>query len=104
VGEVDQLQDPVDERVAERDQRVDSTGREADQRDVEEILRRLDEVDPEPDTDQRSEDEPEDRQERRALPLSKCGEGAGAGFGRYATGVYGDGGGAFTPSVVSRES
>ena len=36
VGEVDQLQDPVDERVAERDEPVHGAVRQADDGDVEE--------------------------------------------------------------------
>ncbi len=38
VREVDQLQDAVDERVAERDDAVDGAAREAVERDVEELL------------------------------------------------------------------
>ena len=87
MGEVDQLEDPVDERVAERDERVYGAGREADQGDVEEVLRRLDEVDPQPEEDQRDEDEPEDGQERGPPPFAKRWETAGAGFGRYAGGL-----------------
>jgi hypothetical protein len=48
VGEVDQLEDPVDERVAERDQRVDGPGGQPDQEDVAEVRRRLVEVDRKP--------------------------------------------------------
>jgi hypothetical protein len=48
VGKIDQLQDPVDERVAERDQRVDRAGRQPDQEDVAEVRRRLVEVDRKP--------------------------------------------------------
>ena len=40
VREVDQLEDPVDERVAERDERVDGAVREPDERDGEEVGRR----------------------------------------------------------------
>ena len=36
VGEVEELEDPVDERVAERDQRVDASEREAVQRQLDE--------------------------------------------------------------------
>jgi hypothetical protein len=52
VGEVDQLQDPVDERVAERDEGVDRPLRQADQEDVEEVGRPVDEVVREPDQEQ----------------------------------------------------
>jgi len=73
VGEVDQLEDPVDERVAERDERVDRPGRQADQEDVEEVRRLLDQVDDQPRDDQRDEAEPDDGQGRRPLPLAKRG-------------------------------
>ena len=45
VREVDQLEDPVDERVAERDERVHGAVRQPDERDREEVRRPLDEVD-----------------------------------------------------------
>jgi hypothetical protein len=38
VGEVDQLDDPVDERVTERDESEDHPVREADDRDLHEAL------------------------------------------------------------------
>ena len=44
VREVDQLEDAVDERVAERHERVDRPVRQADERDVEELGRVVDEV------------------------------------------------------------
>ena len=52
VGEVDQLEDAVDERVAERDEAVDRAVREADQEQAVELGRRLDQVDAEPDDEQ----------------------------------------------------
>ena len=44
VREVDQLEDPVDERVAERDEPVDGAVRRSDDRDVEEARRVLEEL------------------------------------------------------------
>ncbi|MEP6910323.1 MAG: hypothetical protein ABI896_07835 [Actinomycetota bacterium] len=55
MGEIDQLQDSVDERVAERDQRVDRAGREADQEDVAEVGGLFVEVDSEPEEQQPDE-------------------------------------------------
>jgi hypothetical protein len=55
VREVDQLEDAVDERVAERDERVESSLRYTDQQDPPEVVRSLDEVDPEPDQNERDE-------------------------------------------------
>ncbi len=48
VGEVDQLEDAVDERVPEGDEGVDAAGRDADQEDLEEVGRRLPQIDREP--------------------------------------------------------
>jgi hypothetical protein len=73
VGEVDQLQDPVDERVAERDQGVDRAGRQPDQEDVEEVGRRLVEIDREPREQQRDEAEADDRERRRTPSPSERG-------------------------------
>ncbi len=58
VGEVDQLDDPVDERVAERDERVDHPVREADQRDLDEALGLVD----------RLADQPVPRPKTRSAP------------------------------------
>jgi len=55
VREVDQLEDAVDERVAERDERVEGSLRDTDQQDPAEVVRSLDEVDPEPDQNERDE-------------------------------------------------
>jgi hypothetical protein len=74
VGEVDELEDPVDERVAERDERVDRPVREADQEDVGEFGRVLDQVDPDPNRDEEDEAEAEDREEARARPVQKPGD------------------------------
>jgi hypothetical protein len=52
VREVDQLQDPVDEGVAERDEPVDGPVRQPDEEDLDEVARRLDEVNDEPDDEQ----------------------------------------------------
>jgi hypothetical protein len=87
VGEVDQLQDPVDERVAERDEGVDRAGREPDQEDVEERRRVLDQVDEQPDAQQRDQSEADDRQRRRTPSAAERGA-PGRGFG---AGVYRDG-------------
>ena len=67
MGEVDQLQDPVDERVAERDDGEDAPGRDADQRDVDELLRIVDEVAEEDEGEEADEDEPDDREGARAV-------------------------------------
>jgi hypothetical protein len=59
VREVDQLEDPVHERVAEGDERVDRPVRQPDEHHVEELARVVDEVDPEPEHDQDDEPEPQ---------------------------------------------
>jgi hypothetical protein len=59
VGEVDQLEDPVDQRIAQGDDAVDGAAREAVEGDVDELLRPLDEVHDEPDADERHEPEPD---------------------------------------------
>jgi hypothetical protein len=74
VGEVDELENPVDERVAERDQRVNRPVRETDQEDVDEFGWVLDQVDPEPNCDESDEDEAEDRENARARPVQKPGD------------------------------
>jgi hypothetical protein len=68
VREVDQLQDAVDERVAERHERVDGARRQADDRDVEELRRVVDQVPQQHDHDERDEDDPEDRRDARTAP------------------------------------
>src|SRR5207237_4490222 len=60
VREVDQLEDAVDEGVAERDQRVEGAEREADQEDLDEVGRRLVEVDAEPGEEERDEGKADD--------------------------------------------
>ena len=87
MGEVDQLQDPVDERVAQRHEAVHRAERKADQHHVEEVVRRLDRVLDQPCEQERDQDEaqhghqvgklaaPKSRQRRRLL---------GAGFDCYA--------------------
>ena len=74
VGEVDQLEDAVDQRVPERDQRVDHAERQPDQEEVDPVRGGLDEVDEEPDADQRDEKEPEDLDRLRPVAASQCGE------------------------------
>ena len=71
VREVDQLQDAVDERVAERDDAVDRAVREADQADVDELRRRLDEVDDEPEDDERDERQADQVGDARAAKLGE---------------------------------
>jgi hypothetical protein len=68
VREVDQLQDAVDERVAERDEAVDGPVGQPDEEDLDEVARRLDEVDDEPDEDQPDERQAEQRRGRGPLP------------------------------------
>jgi len=51
VSEVNQLEDPVHERVAERNERVESALGDADQENPPEFIRGFDEVDAEPDED-----------------------------------------------------
>jgi len=52
VGEVDQLEDAVDKRVAERDEGVERAVRQSDQEDPEEEIPVLDEVDDQPGDDE----------------------------------------------------
>jgi hypothetical protein len=67
VGEVDQLQDSIDQRVAERDQRIDRALRQADQEDVEEVGRVVDQVVGEPGYEQGDEAQPDEGQDGRPL-------------------------------------
>jgi hypothetical protein len=86
VGEVDQLEDAVDERVAERDEREDGALRQPDDEDVEEIRRVLGEVDQQPDCDESNEREPENGRQTRARTIEQCREGRGrfsASLDRY---------------------
>jgi hypothetical protein len=57
VGEVDQLEDAVDERVAERDEGIERAVREPDQEDAEELVPVLRQVDAQPRDDERDEDQ-----------------------------------------------
>ena len=59
VREVDQLENPVDERVAEGDDAVDRAAREAVEGDVDELLRPLDEVHEQPYAHQAHERQPD---------------------------------------------
>ena len=61
VGEVDQLEDAVDERVAERDECVERAVREPDLEDPEEQVPVLDEVDDQPGDDEGDEKQPDRR-------------------------------------------
>jgi hypothetical protein len=74
VREVDQLEDSVDERVAECDQGVDRSGGDPDQKDIEEVGRGLDRVDREPGEQQQDEDDPDDRENRGPPAVPKRGE------------------------------
>jgi hypothetical protein len=65
VGEVDELQDSVDERVAERDERIDRAVRQPDDRDAEELRRLLDQVDEKPGRDEAEQQEPDNACELR---------------------------------------
>jgi hypothetical protein len=68
VGEVDQLQDPVDERVAERDESVDGAVTDAYEGNGEEVARGFDEIDRKPQSDERKKTQPDDRDDARAQP------------------------------------
>ena len=69
VREVDQLQDAVDERVAQGDDAIDRAVREPDQADVDELGRRLDEVDDEPEDDEPDERKPDEVRDARTAEL-----------------------------------
>jgi hypothetical protein len=76
VREVDELEDPVDERVAERDEGVDRSLRQPDQDDVEEVGRPVflvqnAQVLEEPEEDQAEEGEADEGVRRRAPPVSE---------------------------------
>jgi len=68
VGEVDQLQDPVDERVAERDEGVERAVRQPDEEDPEEQVPVLRQVDAQPEDDEPDEDEPDRRDDDGGSP------------------------------------
>jgi len=59
VGEVDQLEDAVDERVAERDECVERTVREPDLEDPKEQVPVLDQIDDQPSDDEGDEEQPD---------------------------------------------
>ena len=63
VREVDQLEDAVDERVAERHERIEGAVRDADEEHAEELLRCLDGVDDEPGDDEPDESESDHRRD-----------------------------------------
>ena len=64
--EIDQLEDAVDERVAERDESVQGPLRNPDQEDPEEDVRVLDEVDAEPGENNGDQQDPDALDEQRA--------------------------------------
>ena len=66
VGEVDQLEDAVDERVAQRDERVDAAGRDPDQEHLDEVARRLRQVDGKPSEEHDDEEQAEPADETRS--------------------------------------
>jgi hypothetical protein len=72
VREVDQQQDAVDQRVAERDERVDGAVGQPDKEDLGEQGRRLDQVDDEPEDDEPDEREPDQRRDARPRPAADC--------------------------------
>src|SRR5262245_12413319 len=57
MGEVDELENAVDERVAERDQRVERAVRHPDEKHAEELVPVLRKVDAEPEKDEPDEEE-----------------------------------------------
>jgi hypothetical protein len=61
VGEVDQFEDAVDERVAERDEGIEGTVRQPDQEDPEELVPVLRQIDAQPGEDKRDERQPDRR-------------------------------------------
>jgi hypothetical protein len=68
VREVDQLEDAVDERVAERDEGVERAVRQPDQEDPEELVPVLRQVDAQPRDDERDEDQSDCRDDDRRGP------------------------------------
>ena len=77
MGEVDQLENAVHERVAQRDQRVDRPVRDPDQQHLDEPRRPLGEVDPEPDEKQRDEEQAQraDHRDGREPPAERLSGG-----------------------------
>jgi len=80
VGEVDQLDDPVDERVSERDERIDRAVRDPDQRDFEEAVRRVDRVLDQPEADERREHDAHDGEDDLADRQATLERGSRCGF------------------------
>jgi hypothetical protein len=72
VCEVDQLEDAVDERVPQRDERVERAVREPDQEDAEPLLRRLHEVYEEPGADKSDERQPQHGRDVLRRPAPVC--------------------------------
>jgi hypothetical protein len=89
VGEVDQLDDPVDERVAEGHQRVDLAVRQADDGDLREAFGLVDRVADEPPAEPAHEENAEDDpQPVRGRPLGTGGRPDGCALLRRH-GVWG---------------
>jgi len=66
VREVDQLENAVDERIAERDERIQGPLRDAYEENAAEVVGSLDEVDDEPREHEQDEEDPEDPARDRA--------------------------------------
>jgi hypothetical protein len=73
VREVDELEDAVHQRVAQRDERVDGAVRDADQRRLCELRRRDRGLLDEEDDQQDDENPPQPTDERRALETGREG-------------------------------
>jgi hypothetical protein len=68
VGEVDQFEDAVDERVAEGDERVQRAVRQPDEEDPEELVPVLRQIDAQPDDDEADEGQPDCRNDDGGSP------------------------------------
>ena len=68
MGEVDQLEDAVDERVAERDEGVERAVRQSDEEDAEEQVPVLGQVDAQPGEYERDEGQPDRRDDDGGSP------------------------------------
>ena len=86
VGEVDQLEDPVDERVAERNEGVERAPRQPRQAELEERAPVLLEVDREPRDDEDDETQPDagdDQRRDRSSPLRPWPDGLDVCLARH---------------------
>jgi hypothetical protein len=103
VGEVDQLEDPVDQRVAESDERVKGALRGADQQDAEEPIGVLNEIDDQPCNDEANQDEPEEPG-GKAAEVPPRRDGPRVRLGGQGSLLEGDWGRTLRPSPVVRPS